>query len=513
MKSIALLLCLFALLLCGLSGAAAETPISAETEECLSCHATLHPGIVEDWQRSRHARSTPLKAREAKGLALKVSTADIPQNLQRVSVGCAECHTLNAESHADTFEHAEQRVHVVVSPRDCAVCHAVEAKQYTRNIMSHARKNLTDNPVFQDLERTVIGSPVYREGKLTFTPPDESTRAEACFYCHGTRLSVVGTEVRETDAGEMEFPRIEGWPNQGVGRVNLDGSLGACSACHTRHAFSIEMARKPYTCKECHVGPDVPAFKVYESSKHGNLFSTFNGTWNFRPVPWTVGADFTAPTCAACHISLLVNTDGAMVAQRTHEMGNRLSQRIFGLIYAHPYPQNPDTTLIRNRDGLPLPTDLTGGYASEYLIGETTQKERRKAMQAICLTCHDTSWVQGHWQRYDNSVRQTNAATQTATLLMGEIWQRGGALGLAAGGSLFDEALEKKWCDIWLFYSNTVRFAAAMAGGGDFGVFADGRYQLAQRIAELDHWLRMHPPAKDPPASTPGPGPAESPEP
>jgi hydroxylamine dehydrogenase len=57
-----------------------------------------------------------------------------------------------------------------------------------------------------------------------------------------------------------------------VGRVNLDGSRGACSACHTRHRFSIEMARKPYTCKECHVGPDVPAFKVYSASKHGNIF-------------------------------------------------------------------------------------------------------------------------------------------------------------------------------------------------------------------------------------------------
>ena len=110
-------------------------------------------------------------------------------------------------------------------------------------------------------------------------------------------------------------------------------------------------------------------------------------------------------------------------------------------------------------------------------------------------------------------MRQTNAATLTATRLMGDIWQRGGALGLAAGGSLFDEALERKWCDIWLFYANTVRFAAAMAGGGDFGVFADGRYRLAQRVAELGDWLRLHPPAKNPPAASLEPGPAVSLEP
>ncbi len=50
-------------------------------------------------------------------------------------------------------------------------------------------------------------------------------------------------ETRDTDAGELEFPIIKGWPNQGVGRVNPDGSLGACSACHTRHLFSAEEAK------------------------------------------------------------------------------------------------------------------------------------------------------------------------------------------------------------------------------------------------------------------------------
>jgi hypothetical protein len=30
-----------------------------------------------------------------------------------------------------------------------------------------------------------------------------------------------------------------------------------------------------------------------------------------------------------------------------------------------------------------------------------------------------------------------------------------------------------------------------MAGGGDYGVFADGRYQLSQAIIDLDDWLRF----------------------
>ena len=95
------------------------------------------------------------------------------------------------------------------------------------------------------------------------------------------------------------------------------------------------MARKPYTCKECHAGPDVPAFKVYSASKHGNIFSSMGESWNFGAVPWTVGKDFTAPTCAACHVSLLVNTDGEVVTERTNQMNNRIPWRIFGLIYAN----------------------------------------------------------------------------------------------------------------------------------------------------------------------------------
>ncbi|MEJ2475888.1 MAG: multiheme c-type cytochrome, partial [Desulfobacterales bacterium] len=150
----------------------------------------------------------------------------------------------------------------------------------------------------------------YQDGELKSTPANDATKAEACYYCHGTKLEVSGSETRDTEsAGELEFPIIKGWPNQGVGRINPDGSLGACSPCHTRHAFSIEMARKPYTCKECHVGPDVPAFKVYAASKHGNIFATEHAAWDFKAVPWTIGKDFTAPTCATCHISLLVNTD------------------------------------------------------------------------------------------------------------------------------------------------------------------------------------------------------------
>jgi hydroxylamine dehydrogenase len=470
---------------------APRAPVSEATEECLACHASIHPGIVADWRGSRHAEIAPETALAVRGLGRKVSAETVPASLSRTAVGCAECHTLRPDAHADTFDHNGVAVHVVVSPDDCAVCHVAEAAEYAENSMSHAHGNLTGNSLYRQLEEATLGTPVRVEGRVRQNPPSEHTRAEGCLHCHGTRLSVRGMATRETAMGEMIFPRIDGWPNRGAGRINTDGSRGSCAACHTRHAFSMEMARKPDACKKCHIGPDVPAYKVYSASKHGAIFSTRGADWSFDKVPWTVGADFTAPTCAACHMSLVADTDGKVVTRRTHRMADRLPWRIFGLIYAHPHPVEPDTTRIRNREGLPLPTGLDGAFASEYLISPAEQARRAETMRAICRTCHHEDWVTGHWERFEASIRSSNAAIRTATEIMGEIWSRGYARGIARGENPFDESVERMWCDTWLFHGNAIRFASAMGGGGDYGVFADGRYPLNRAVRDLADWLDL----------------------
>jgi len=471
---------------------AAEVRLSEATQACIECHQITHPGIVADWQRSRHAQVAPKAALAVTGLGLKVSSPSVPEDLRDTAVGCAECHTLRPKEHADTFEHNGYDIHIVVSPGDCRTCHTQETDQYARNIMAHAYKILAGNKVYNDLENTILGGIQRKDGQILVQPAHAATKAEACYYCHGTKLRLTGKETRNTEmAGELEFPKIEGWPNQGVGRVNLDGTLGSCAACHTRHQFSIEMARKPYTCKECHVGPDVPVVKVYEASKHGNIFSTHNKDWEFKAVPWTIGKDFTAPTCAACHVSLVVNAEGGVVAQRSHQMNDRLPWRMFGLIYAHPHPLQPDTNLIRNKYGQPLPTDLDGGFASKHLIGKDEMDQRRKTLQAVCLSCHGTAWVDGQWARFENTLRETNAKTLSATRIMKEVWAAGLAAGFEQKASPFDEGIERRWADTWLIYANTIRFSSAMGCGGDYGVFADGRYQLNKAIMDMHDWLEL----------------------
>jgi hypothetical protein len=69
-------------------------------------------------------------------------------------------------------------------------------------------------------------------------------------------------------------------------------------------------------------------------------------------------------------------------------------------------------------------------------------------------------------------------------------WEKGAARGLAHNDSIFNEAIEKKWVEQWLFFANSTRFASAMAGA-DYGVFANGRWYLSKNIQEMADWLEL----------------------
>jgi hydroxylamine dehydrogenase len=458
---------------------------SPDTDVCLDCHRELHPGIVSDWLNSRHSYTKPSEALTGPMSGRRISARSVPEELLENTVGCAECHTLRPEAHRDTFDHNGYDVHVVVSPADCATCHPVEREEYEHNIMSRAHGNLVDNPVYSDLAAMINGVPEIDAdaSRVNMMPSDPATDAVSCLFCHGTRLEATETVSRDTEYGEMDFPVISGWPNQGVGRVNLDGTLGACAACHTRHRFSIEMARKPHTCSQCHKGPDAPGYKVYDVSKHGNIYSSAGKEWSFDPVPWVPGRDFTAPTCAACHVSLIEAEDGLVVAERTHRMNDRLAWRLFG-VYAHPHPDSADTTGLRNREGLPLPAELDGRPAPSGLITGEEQAARREAMKRVCLSCHAGNLVDAHFHRLDRTIETTNRSTLAATRIVSRAWQEGLAEGPGEGGSPFDESIEKAWAQHWLFYANSTRLACAMMGG-DYGVFDNGRWQMARNIRDM----------------------------
>ena len=112
-------------------------------------------------------------------------------------------------------------------------------------------------------------------------------------------------------------------------------------------------------------------------------------------------------------------------------------------------------------------------------------------MQKICMSCHSIGWVEGHFDRFENTIDTTNEMTLTATKILISAWDQGLAEGLSGGGNIFDEAIEKKWVEQWLFYANSTRFASAMAGA-DYGAFANGRWYMSKNIQDMIDWMKTH---------------------
>lgn len=260
----------FVLVLAGFSiaaGSAKEQPlkISAEGQQCLSCHETSTPAAVQQWRHSRHAEA---------------------------GIDCYSCHRANATDPA-TFEHYGQKIAVIVTPNYCARCHKSEVEQFQAS--HHAQAAQFIGSLDNMLGEVVEGGPAAING---------------CMQCHGSTVKY---------QGEGKFDAST-WPNSGIGRVNPDGSKGTCAACHGRHGFSSAQARQPENCGKCHMGPDHPQIEIYNESKHGIQFRAHINEMNLSSKHWVVGKDyFSAPTCATCHMSATSNQPV------THDVGERIS--------------------------------------------------------------------------------------------------------------------------------------------------------------------------------------------
>jgi hypothetical protein len=111
-------------------------------------------------------------------------------------------------------------------------------------------------------------------------------------------------------------------------------------------------------------------------------------------------------------------------------------------------------------------------------------------MKKICSGCHGGNWVEGHFARFEDTIRTTNEMTLAATNILLAAWEKGVAKGLAQKDSIFNEPIEKMWVEQWLFFANSTRFASAMAGA-DYGVFANGRWHQSRNIRRMHEWLDL----------------------
>jgi formate-dependent nitrite reductase cytochrome c552 subunit len=349
-----------------------ERGLSEVEQECIACHAKETPGMVRDWSLSVHGRS---------------------------NVTCLDCHKAEATDKdardcPGTEKYADLKITPVVTPKDCARCHPQEADQFSKS--KHARtlsiiRNEIKDPWLKGMANNI-------------------ERATGCDTCHGSDIS----DGRLTAAN---------WPNVGTGRANPDGSFGSCITCHTTHRFSIAEARKPETCGQCHLGPDHPQNEIYFESKHGKRYLAEGDSWNFKAAPelWEPGSDYSAPTCATCHMS------GIGPLSTSHQLSVRLKWE----------SQTPLTVLNKDLDG---------------------NKERTK-METVCAQCHSKRWGKNYLTRYDMAIENYNENYfKPAKAKMEELYKSK----KISRWPMFDEEIESVFYELWHHEGRRARMGSGM---------------------------------------------------
>ena len=442
------------------SAKAGGAAASKASQACVECHSSTNPAIVQQWKDSGHARK---------------------------GVGCLECHRAE-KGDADAFEHNGSLIATIVTPRDCARCHAQEDKEFERSHHAKAGNILASLDNF--MAETVEGSrerfnPHAPAGAPALEPVNGMASAESgCQNCHGTKVALRATDggritvddlkpgpdgkpthpealakvKRDADGRPIFVPST--WPNTGIGRMNLDGSLGGCTACHSRHDFSPRRARQPENCGKCHLGPDHPQKEIFEESKHGIAYRDRKDAMGLDKKSWVLGKDYTAaPTCASCHMS--ANVNGGKV---THDPGERISWT-----NRPPISQRMDTDANHN---VVTETDPARRRA---LVVDTAEQKRDRMKQA-CNVCHAQSYVNDFYAQYDDFERLYNEKfARPGKAIIDELRKQG-----LITPREFDEKIEWDWFYLWHHEGRRARHGVAM-NAPDYAHW-HGMFEVAERF-------------------------------
>jgi hydroxylamine dehydrogenase len=225
----------------------------------------------------------------------------------------------------------------------------------------------------------------------------------------------------------------------GVGKPNVDGTIGNCTACHTRHTSSVHVARLPSTCAQCHMGPDHSQIEIYEESKHGVMFQAQEHLLNLDAAPASLTTrDMFVPTCATCHMS---GINGLGV---THDPSERLSFYLANAISE----KRPN-----------------------YAAAQATMKQ-------VCSQCHTSATIERVYIQAEQVVQSTNLRVHEAQDLVNGLRKDG-----VLGGPPFSQTIDFIYFDLWHYDGRTSKHGAFM-GGADF-VQWHGNYPMLQKMVQL----------------------------
>jgi len=387
---------------------APDAVVTDQNRDCVDCHRVDSPGIVGQWELSKHAAS---------------------------GIGCMECHGAEKED-VDAYDHEGVFIATIVTPNDCAECHEKEALEF------QASHHATAGQILGSLDN-VLAEVV--EGYVKFDNAGNKTMTSAaansgCLQCHGAEVRVLADGKLDPDT----------WPNTGIGRLNPDGTLGSCSACHLRHNFSRAQARAPENCGRCHLGPDHPQKEVYEESKHGIAFAANRSRYEpmMKGKEWIPGEEFEqGPTCSVCHMGTTKNLS------LTHDVGERISWTLRPAV-----SEKVDAAAVKS-----------GKQVKPW-------EQRRKDMQDVCASCHGPEWIQNWYAQYDAAVNLYNAKFGIPAT---ELYKMARSSGLLTEIE-FDEEIEFTYFLLWHHEGRRARHGAAMMGP-DYTQW-HGFFEIAERF-------------------------------
>lgn len=435
--------------------------VPASSKACVDCHQQSNPGIVSHWKGSTHARS---------------------------GVSCVECHKADKED-ADAFLHYNVTIATVITPRDCARCHAETAKEFEKSHHAAAGNILASLDNF--LAETVEGSRVPfnphspTPGKAVDMVNGRASALSGCLQCHGSKVGLIASDgsiitvddLKPDEKGRPTTPDVVAklvrdengkpkyspgtWPNTGIGRLNLDGSRGSCSACHSRHDFSPRRARQPENCGKCHLGPDHPQKEIYEESKHGVAYRDLREKMNLDSKTWVLGKDYSqAPTCATCHMSGNMRNGGKI----THDPGERIS-----------WTNRPPVSVVMDTDINGKIVTATDPEERRKLITDKAE-DKRNRMKGVCSHCHTPDYVNSFYRQYDDLVILYNEKFAKPGKAIVDALQSEGLL----TPTQFDEEIEWTWFYLWHHEGRRARHGASMMAP-DYTHW-HGMYEVAERF-------------------------------
>jgi hypothetical protein len=354
--------------------------------KCAECHANLQYSVVHEYELSRHAKK---------------------------GVNCLECHQ---PAHGqEPLDHHGFTIAKHLTAANCRSCHEPVYQQYLRS--RHAAPSW---------------AAVY--GKEPFT-------AEQVQFAEGFHPGSADRPPNPLTALEGTAATVSGCAScHAVGKPNKeDGSIGTCTACHTRHTASVEVARIPRTCGQCHLGPDHSQIEIYEESKHGVLFEAQHRLLDLSVEPKKLTTrEMFVPTCATCHMSGL---NGMNV---THDPSERLSYNLF----------------------------------AEVSTKRPNAARAQATMQDLCRNCHTQTTIDRVYDQAEKVVVATNDKVKAAKDIVEGLRKEG-----LIGTKPFERPIDFAYFDLWHYYGRTSKHGAFM-GGADF-IQWHGNYPILKSTVEI----------------------------